>query len=195
MAHVCQNLDSYSSYRDSRSALSYSEQQAELSRSCTVYVGNLSFFTTEEQIFELFSKIASIKRIIMGLDRNTKTPCGFCFVEYYHPVDALACLRYISGTKLDERIIRADLDPGYKDGRQYGRGKSGGQVRDEYREDYDVGRGGWGHLKQRQADKERQAQQDAVYRDDHDVGGNRDVPDGMGERGGRFREDQMDEEP
>jgi len=29
---------------------------------------------------------------------------------------------------LDERIIRTDLDPGYRDGRQYGRGKSGGQV-------------------------------------------------------------------
>ncbi|KAH9812154.1 hypothetical protein DFH28DRAFT_1109955 [Melampsora americana] len=194
MAHVCQNLDSYSSYRDSRSSLSYTEQQTQLSKSSTVYVGNLSFFTTEEQIFELFSKISPIKRIIMGLDRNSKTPCGFCFVEYYDPIDALGCLRYISGTKLDERIIRADLDPGYKDGRQYGRGKSGGQVRDEYREDYDVGRGGWGHLKQRQEERERQLQQDAVYRDDHDMGGNRDVPDGMGERGPRFREDRMDED-
>jgi len=38
---------------------------------------------------------------------------------------------------LDERIIRADLDPGYLENRQYGRGKSGGQVRDEYREDWD----------------------------------------------------------
>jgi hypothetical protein len=37
-------------------------------------------------------------------------------------------MRYISGTKLDERIIRCDLDPGYKEGRQFGRGKSGGQV-------------------------------------------------------------------
>ena len=38
-------------------------------------------------------------------------------------------MRYISGTKLDERIIRCDLDLGYRDGRQFGRGKSGGQVR------------------------------------------------------------------
>jgi hypothetical protein len=37
-------------------------------------------------------------------------------------------MRYISGTKLDERIIRCDLDLGYKEGRQFGRGKSGGQV-------------------------------------------------------------------
>lgn len=38
-------------------------------------------------------------------------------------------MRYISGTKLDERVIRCDLDSGYREGRQYGRGKSGGQVR------------------------------------------------------------------
>lgn len=61
--------------------------------------------------------------------------------RYYNNADALNALKYISGTKLDERIIRADLDPGYKDGRQYGRGKSGGQVRDEFRQDYDSGRG------------------------------------------------------
>ena len=67
--------------RDSRSQLSFGEQQAQLDRSTTVYVGNLSFFTTEESIYELFSKAGSIRRIIMGLDRNQKTPCGFCFVE------------------------------------------------------------------------------------------------------------------
>ena len=32
------------------------------------------------------------------------------------------------------------------EGRQYGRGKSGGQVRDEYRTDYDLGRGGYGKM-------------------------------------------------
>ncbi|CEQ41391.1 SPOSA6832_03094, partial [Sporobolomyces salmonicolor] len=99
--------------------------------------GRRSFFTTEEQIYELFSRVGEIKRIIMGLDRNNKTPCGFCFVEFFQHDHALASLRYISGTKLDERIIRADLDPGYLENRQYGRGKSGGQVRDEYREDWD----------------------------------------------------------
>ncbi len=80
----------------------------------------------------------------MGLDRFQKTPCGFCFVEYYTNQDALDCMKYIGGTKLDERIIRTDLDPGFVEGRQYGRGKSGGQVRDEYREEFDAGRGGLG---------------------------------------------------
>ncbi|KAL4917218.1 small subunit of nuclear cap-binding protein complex [Aspergillus aurantiobrunneus] len=122
----------------------------------TLYVGNLSFYTTEEQIHELFSKCGEIKRLVMGLDRYHKTPCGFCFVEYYTHQDALDCLKYIGGTKLDERIIRTDLDPGFEEGRQYGRGKSGGQVRDEYREEYDPGRGGYGRAYDEQRRREEE---------------------------------------
>jgi nuclear cap-binding protein subunit 2 len=41
-------------------------------------IGNLSFYTTEEQIHDMFSKCANpedgggVKRIIMGLDRHTR---------------------------------------------------------------------------------------------------------------------------
>lgn len=66
-------------------------------------------------------------------------------------------MRYVSGTKLDERVIRCDLDLGYKEGRQFGRGKSGGQVRDEHRQDYDPGRGGWGAQAQRLEVERRKA--------------------------------------
>uniref|UniRef100_A0A2K6QKE3 Nuclear cap-binding protein subunit 2 n=1 Tax=Rhinopithecus roxellana TaxID=61622 RepID=A0A2K6QKE3_RHIRO len=59
-------------------------------------------------------------------------------------------MRYINGTRLDDRIIRTDWDAGFKEGRQYGRGRSGGQVRDVYRQDYDAGRGGYGKLAQNQ---------------------------------------------
>ncbi|KAK3677000.1 nuclear cap binding complex subunit [Recurvomyces mirabilis] len=118
--------------------------EEKLSTATTLYIGNLSFYTTEEQIHHLFSKCGELKRLVMGLDRFTKTPCGFCFVEYYTHSDALDCLKYVGGTKLDERIIRCDLDEGFSEGRQYGRGKSGGQVRDEYREEFDPGRGGFG---------------------------------------------------
>lgn len=107
-------------------------------------MGNLSFYTTEEQIFDLFSKVGEIRRIIMGLDRYKKTPCGFCFVEYYRRIDAEKSVNFISNTKLDERTIRVDYDIGFCDDRQYGRGRSGGQVRDEHRVDYDPGRGGFG---------------------------------------------------
>jgi len=66
------------------------------------------------------TRCGEIKRIVMGLDRFQKTPCGFCFVEYYTHQDALDCMKYIGGTKLDERIIRTDLDEGFVEGRQYG---------------------------------------------------------------------------
>ena len=39
----------------------------------------------EEQIYELFSRAGDLKRVVMGLDKLKKTPCGFCFVEY--PLD------------------------------------------------------------------------------------------------------------
>ncbi len=49
-------------------------------------------------------------------------------VRYYFRQSAENTIRYISGTKLDDRIIRTDWDIGFIEGRQYGRGKSGGQV-------------------------------------------------------------------
>ncbi|EIM89912.1 RNA-binding domain-containing protein [Stereum hirsutum FP-91666 SS1] len=170
MANVVTSLDKPSNYKDSQARYDRRQQNDMLSQSTTLYVGNLSFYTTEEQIHDIFSKCANpedgggVKRIIMGLDRNTRTPCGFCFVEYYTNAEALATMRYISGTKLDERIIRCDLDLGYRDGRQFGRGKSGGQVRDEHRQDYDPGRGGWGAQAQR-LEIERRREVEARYAD------------------------------
>uniref|UniRef100_A0A131XFD8 Nuclear cap-binding protein subunit 2 n=1 Tax=Hyalomma excavatum TaxID=257692 RepID=A0A131XFD8_9ACAR len=135
-----------SSYRDQHFKGSRAEQERLLRLSSTLYIGNMSFYTTEEQIYELFSKCGDVKKVIMGLDRFHKTPCGFCFVEYYTRADAENAMRYVNGTKLDDRIIRTDWDAGFIEGRQFGRGKSGGQVRDEYRTDYDSGRGGYGKL-------------------------------------------------
>lgn len=40
----------------------------------------------------------------------------------------IQCFRYINGTRLDDRIVRTDWDAGFIEGRQYGRGKTGGQV-------------------------------------------------------------------
>ena len=88
-----------SSYRDQHFKGSRNEQDRLLLNSTTLYVGNLSFFTTEEQLFELFGKAGDVKRIIMGLDKFKRTPCGFCFVEYYLREDAENAQRYINGTR------------------------------------------------------------------------------------------------
>ena len=41
------------------------QQIAAKKKSCTLYVGNLSFQTTEEQIFELFSVSGEVKQVAM----------------------------------------------------------------------------------------------------------------------------------
>ena len=50
-------------------------------------------------------------------------------MEYYTHDDAVDCMKFVNGTKLDDRVIRTDLDPGFTESRQFGRGKTGGQVR------------------------------------------------------------------
>ena len=53
----------------------------------------------------------------------------------------------MSGTVCDDRIIRCDMDGGFRPGRQYGRGPSGGQMRDDRTPSYDPARGGGGALR------------------------------------------------
>ncbi|CAN1356313.1 Nuclear cap-binding protein subunit 2 [Linum perenne] len=137
MASLFKDPTKLSAYRDRRFSGTQEEFEYALQTSTTVYIGNMSFYTTEEQVYELFTRAGEIKKIIMGLDKNTKTPCGFCFVLYYSREDTEDAVKYISGTILDDRPIRVDFDWGFQEGRQWGRGRSGGQVRDEYRTDYD----------------------------------------------------------
>lgn len=134
----------------------------------------------------------------MGLDKQQKTPCGFCFVVYYTRKEAEDCVKYINGTMLDDRPIRVDFDWGFVEGRQFGRGRSGGQVRDEYRMDYDPGRGGYGNiLKQEMTSRQQMMQQLQEEMSGGDMGGYRMAGGGGG--GGapaekRFRRDDSDNE-
>jgi len=128
-------------YWDRKYYTSFEDQIEALHGSSTIYVGNLSFYTSELQIQETLSIVGPIKRIIMGLNKNTKTPCGFCFVEYFSHEHAVECLKFINQSKCDDRVIKCELDGGFHEGRQYGRGVAGGQIRDEKRTTVDVGRG------------------------------------------------------
>lgn len=112
---------------------SHEAQMRALENSSTLYIGNLSFSTRVSHLKSLFSTIGKVKAIHMGLDRFQKTPCGFAFVEYEARCDALDAVAFLSGSKLDGKVIRVELDAGFKPGRQYGRGASGGQVRDDRR--------------------------------------------------------------
>ncbi|RKP12081.1 hypothetical protein BJ684DRAFT_12012 [Piptocephalis cylindrospora] len=166
MATLVHHLASPSTYKDHQNHEAEEKQREQLLKTTALYVGNLSFYTTEEQVYELFSRAGEVKRVVMGLDRMKKTPCGFCFVEYYDRQGAVDAMMFINGTKLDDRTIRTDLDAGFVEGRQFGRGRSGGQVRDEYRQEFDAGRGGWGAQiaqKLKEAEESRALEQAAHF--------------------------------
>ena len=111
-----------------------------LKNSCTLYIGNLSYNTTEIQLYQIFSSCGKVKRVIMGLNRLTYSPCGFAFIEYLDQESAKIAIKTLMGTILDGKEIRVDLDIGFEEGRQFGRGYYGCQKRDEIRKSYDPDR-------------------------------------------------------
>jgi nuclear cap-binding protein subunit 2 len=115
-------------------------QMSALEKSSTLYVGNMAFSTRSMHLRAHFAHIGPVKTVHMGVDRYRKTPCGFAFVEYYHRRDALEAVANLTGTKLDGRVIRVELDAGFQPGREMGRGLAGGQIRDERRNNVDEGR-------------------------------------------------------
>ena len=102
-----------------------------------VYVGNLAFVTSDAALHALFGRCGPVERVVMGLNAHTRLPCGFAFVLFRARAAALAAVRFLHGTALDERLIKVELDKGFYEGRQFGRGPSGGQVRDDLRTTYD----------------------------------------------------------
>lgn len=58
-----------------------------------VYVGNLSFNTTEDEVRELFGEYGNVESVAWITDRDTGRFRGFCFVE----IDDAAAAKAISG--------------------------------------------------------------------------------------------------
>ena len=89
----------------------------QLKNSSTIYIGNLSYNTTEFQLYQLFSFCGKIKRVIMGLNRFTKSPCGFAFIEFLEKESALIARKTLFSTIIDGKEIRVDMDVGFEEGR------------------------------------------------------------------------------
>jgi nuclear cap-binding protein subunit 2 len=53
----------------------------------------------------------------MGLNREKKQPCGFCFVEYATRQQSKLAIDCLNLQLLDGRQIRIDWDPGFEQGR------------------------------------------------------------------------------
>ncbi len=70
-----------------------------------LYVGNLSYDTTEAQIRELFAQVGEISEINMITDRDTGRPKGFAFVQMATDEAAQDAIRRFNGHSLDNRAL------------------------------------------------------------------------------------------
>lgn len=72
-----------------------------------VYVGNLSFNATEEQVHDLFSEYGTIESIAMINDRDSGRFRGFCFVEM-EDASAAKAIAALNGKTVDDRELRVN---------------------------------------------------------------------------------------
>lgn len=79
MSELYDILKPETTYYDRKNYDSQASYNQALATSSTVYVGNLSFFTSQDSIRELFSLAGRVVEIIMGIN-DEGTACGFCFV-------------------------------------------------------------------------------------------------------------------
>lgn len=72
-----------------------------------IYVGNLSFDTTEEQVNELFAQYGKVDSIAMITDRDSGRFRGFSFVEMEDSA-ANAAIKALNDTEMDGRVLRVN---------------------------------------------------------------------------------------
>lgn len=74
-----------------------------------LYVGNLSFTTTDQELEDAFSKYGEIVSATVIRDRYDNRSKGFGFVEFAQEVDAQKAKEDMDGKELNGRAIRVDL--------------------------------------------------------------------------------------
>jgi cold-inducible RNA-binding protein len=74
-----------------------------------LYVGNLTYDTTESTIEALFGTHGTVVSVALINDRDTGRPKGFGFVEMGSPEEAQAAKAALDGTDLGGRAIKVDI--------------------------------------------------------------------------------------
>ena len=73
-----------------------------------IFVGNLDFGVTEEQLCAAFAAYGAVETVTLVLDRDTGQPRGFAFVEMSSAQDAEDAVRCLDGTLLNQRPLRVN---------------------------------------------------------------------------------------
>ena len=70
-----------------------------------IYVGNVPFSSTEDEIRGLFSAFGAVERVNIVTDRETGRSRGFCFVGMPNEDEARAAIGALNGTELRGRAL------------------------------------------------------------------------------------------
>ena len=73
-----------------------------------LFVGNLPYQVTNEELTELFSKAGKVVSANVIIDRMTGTGKGFAFVEMETEAEAEEAMKTLNGAQLGDRNIRID---------------------------------------------------------------------------------------
>ena len=90
-----------------------------------LYVGNLSYDTTEETLRTLFAEYGQIESVNLITDRYTGRSRGFAFVEMSTEQAAQEAMSGLNGKQVDDREIKVDKAKPKRDSRESDRGRSG----------------------------------------------------------------------
>lgn len=73
-----------------------------------LYVGGISYGTTEDNLKEAFSKAGAVTSAVIIMDRMTNKSKGFGFVEMANDDEAEAAIKMWDGAELDGRKLRVN---------------------------------------------------------------------------------------
>ena len=74
----------------------------------SLFVGNMSFQTTEADLRELFNGLGQVTRIHMAMDRETGRARGFAFVEMPNDDEAAKAITALDGRELGGRNLKVN---------------------------------------------------------------------------------------
>lgn len=102
-----------------------------------IFVGNLSFGTTEDSIRSMFAAYGTVERVNVVTDRDTGQARGFAFVEMSGDAEANAAINALNGRDLDGRTLnvneaRPKTERGSSGGGGYRSNSGGGQRRNRW---------------------------------------------------------------
>jgi RNA recognition motif-containing protein len=89
-----------------------------------LYVGNLSYDTTEDTLRTLFAEYGEIESVNLITDRYTGRSRGFAFVEMSTEQAAQEAMSGMNGKQVDDREIKVDKAKPKSDSRGSDRGRS-----------------------------------------------------------------------